>query len=304
MEQYKSTISVILPVYNTGSILQETIDSVLKQTFQDFELIIINDGSSDAVTLDILNKQQDKRIRVINQHNQGVAAARNRGLQEAVGKYIAFLDHDDIFMPNKLEVLSNVLDNSPETAIVYTAIEPFGENSAKALRLPKFSEISYQMLLGRNYIYSMSCVMLNAAIVKENKIIFDHDCVPCDDWDFYLQCALYGKIKHYPKTLVKYRLYTNNQSNDQKKMYLAGIRVARKHRKNICQTSKLLKKSVFCLKMSSAKALSEHYYGLAFQLYCQHKYFQAVKNICKAFCAHPFYPKLPLYIWKKLRSRS
>ena len=79
-------ISVIVPVYNTGTVLHQTIDSVLHQTFSDFELILVDDGSSDAVTTDILNAQRDPRIRVIRQANGGVAAARNRGCAQAGGK--------------------------------------------------------------------------------------------------------------------------------------------------------------------------------------------------------------------------
>ena len=78
-------ISVVIPVFNTGKILQQTIDSVLSQTFENFELLLINDGSSDDDTLEILRSQVDSRIRVITQINGGVASARNRGISEAIG---------------------------------------------------------------------------------------------------------------------------------------------------------------------------------------------------------------------------
>ena len=91
-------ISVILPVYNTGEILEKTIESILHQTFQDFELIIIDDGSTDN-SYQICRKYsvKDKRIRVISQKNSGVCAARNKGIDLSEGKYITFCDHDDIY---------------------------------------------------------------------------------------------------------------------------------------------------------------------------------------------------------------
>ena len=302
MEQYKSTISVILPVYNTGSILQETIDSVLNQTFQDFELIIINDGSSDAVTSDILNKQQDRRIRVINQPNQGVAASRNRGMQEAVGKYIAFLDHDDIFLPEKLEVMVKALNDSPETVLVYTDVVPFGENAEKAHVMPEIEKITYSTLLRANIIYSMSCVMLNAKLLKGSNIRFDGSCVPCDDWDFYLHCSFCGEIRRISPALVKYRLHDNNQSADLIKMYRAGIRVVNKHRSYIKRAADMLSISPRQLKYSVADALSEHHYGLAYHYFKLKKYNSATANFVKGFLNNPLYPKLRLFILKKIRA--
>lgn len=97
-------ISVIVPVYNTGALICKTIDSVLQQTFSEFELLIINDGSSQE-TLDYIIRYSDPRLRLISQENSGIAAARNRGIGEAKGKYVAFLDHDDILEPNYLEFL-------------------------------------------------------------------------------------------------------------------------------------------------------------------------------------------------------
>ena len=300
MEQYTPTISVILPVYNTGIILQETIDSVLQQTYHNFELIIINDGSSDTVTLDILKKQQDKRIKVINQPNKGVAAARNRGMWEAVGKYIAFLDHDDIFLPDKLAVLLEALQKSPKTVLVYTEILPFGENAQQAHIMPAVEKINYLTLLRNNNIYSMSCVMLNVKLLENTHIRFDDQCVPCDDWDFYLSCSLCGEIKQISPPLVKYRLHDNNQSTNRVKMYQAGISVLNKHRSRLKFLSNILAISQRQLKRSLTAALTEHHYGLAYYYFRQKKYYEAIKIFTKAFIKNPLSLKLPRFILKKL----
>ena len=121
-------ISVIIPVFNTGMILKNTIESVLDQTFTDFELIIVDDGSTDSTTAGVLNCQTDRRIRIIHQENSGVAAARNRGIREARGRYIAFLDHDDLYLPEKLEVLKSLLDETADAVLAYSPVIPFGED--------------------------------------------------------------------------------------------------------------------------------------------------------------------------------
>lgn len=98
-------ISIIIPLYNKATSIKRTIHSVLSQSYTDFELIIINDGSTDN-SAEIVNKQfYDKRIRYIYQDNAGVSSARNRGIKEAIGEWILFLDADDILYPNALKIL-------------------------------------------------------------------------------------------------------------------------------------------------------------------------------------------------------
>ena len=113
-------VSVIIPAYNGALYIERAIASVIRQTHTDWELIVVNDGSTDRtpqiVTKYIqthLNQEQSDRFIYISQHNQGVAVARNNGLKAAKGKYIAFLDQDDFFLPHKLQLQVNLLENSP-----------------------------------------------------------------------------------------------------------------------------------------------------------------------------------------------
>ena len=112
-------ISIIVPVYNSEKYLKETIGSILNQTFQDFELICVNDGSKDN-SLEILNyfKEEDERIIVINQENQGVSTARNNAISIAKGKYIAFLDSDDLMHPTFLEKMHQIIEQE-NSDVVY-----------------------------------------------------------------------------------------------------------------------------------------------------------------------------------------
>lgn len=120
-------VSVIIPTYNYGRFIKETLDSVMSQTFGDFEVIVINDGSTDN-TLEVLSIVHDSRLKVITTDNGGIGAARNHGLDCAQGDYIAFLDADDIWMPRKLEMQLQIIQDDPEVNFVFTDAVRFDEN--------------------------------------------------------------------------------------------------------------------------------------------------------------------------------
>ena len=293
-------ISVVIPVYNTGKILQETIDSVLDQTFENFELIIIDDGSTDPETLNILKVQSDRRIRLIRQQNSVVAYARNRGIAEARGNYIAFLYHDDLFLPEKLMTAKKIMEENPECITVYSGIIPCGEPDGNILHLPETEVPDFAALLERNLIYSMSCVMIRRQFSENHRISFDPVCAPCDDWDFHLQCALHGKICRMPHPMTQYRFHSGNQSKNQIKMYLAGIKVIRKYYKKIRELVRISGLSYPVLRRKICYALSEHYYGLAFQFLINKNFKAVLQNVLSAFFYRPFSAKVPCFIWKKI----
>lgn len=115
------TISVILPVYNGEKYIADAVKSVLNQTFTDFELIVLNDGSTDT-SLSIIEEFKDKRIVVVNQENQGLARTLNNGLRIAKGKYIARMDADDICLPNRFEEQIKHLEENPEVKLLGSAV--------------------------------------------------------------------------------------------------------------------------------------------------------------------------------------
>ncbi|OQB63172.1 MAG: putative glycosyltransferase EpsJ [Bacteroidetes bacterium ADurb.Bin141] len=115
--------SVIMPVYNRAELVKQSIDSVLRQTFQDFELICINDGSTDN-TLEVLSELEkiDSRIKVVSHENKGRCQARNSGIAHAKGKWIAFLDSDDFYLDNHLETLQNLIKRFPSFSGITTEL--------------------------------------------------------------------------------------------------------------------------------------------------------------------------------------
>ncbi len=131
--------SVIIPLYNKADYIKNTIESVLNQTFTDYEIIIINDGSTDK-SKDIILEYNDERILFYDQENQGASAARNLGIEKSKSNYIAFLDADDLWMPNHLETLKCLIQNYPNAGIFASRYQLIFKNGTKYI--PKYNGIS------------------------------------------------------------------------------------------------------------------------------------------------------------------
>ncbi|MDX2098790.1 MAG: glycosyltransferase family 2 protein, partial [Leptolyngbyaceae cyanobacterium bins.59] len=112
-------VSVVLPVYNVQSYIQQTVTSVLNQTYSDFELLIVDDGSTDR-SIEFCRQCTDPRLRILSQQNRGLAGARNTGIRHATGEYIALLDGDDLWHPEKLERHVQHLDRTPRVGISFS----------------------------------------------------------------------------------------------------------------------------------------------------------------------------------------
>ena len=162
--------SVVIPLYNKEHYIEATICSVLSQTFQDFEVIVVDDGSADR-SLELARKYECDKVRVIAQENQGVSVARNTGVLNARGKYIAFLDADDEWRPEYLATIQSLTDKYPESAIFVTAyavnmgngkVNYFTRLSPRTGCLP-----SYWLTLGKGYDF----VWTSATVIRRNVLI-------------------------------------------------------------------------------------------------------------------------------------
>jgi len=120
----KPYFSVVIPLYNKEDQISSTLSSVLEQSFQDFEVVIVNDGSTDS-SVDIVSAFKDQRIRIINKKNEGASIARNFGIQNSQGEYLALLDADDIWFPNHLEDLNRLINKYPNCGLYCTAYDTF-----------------------------------------------------------------------------------------------------------------------------------------------------------------------------------
>jgi len=199
------TVSIIIPAYNAEQTIRETITSVQEQTFSDFEIIIINDGSTDK-TLEIIQNITDSRIQCFSYQNSGVAVARNRGLFHAKGEFIAFLDADDLWTTDKLELQVKALQNNSEAGVAYswTYFSHQDETQSYTDTSCLFEGNVYADLLIKNFLHSGS----NPLVRKEaiDKVgLFDMILVPCEDWDYYIRLASIYPFVLIPKAQVIYR---------------------------------------------------------------------------------------------------
>jgi glycosyltransferase involved in cell wall biosynthesis len=188
-------VSVIIPTYNRGWIIREAIDSVLEQDFIDFELIVVDDGSTDD-TADIL-KTFGRDINVIRQSNQGVSAARNRGIAASSGQLIAFLDSDDLWLSHKLAVQVEFFTSQPDAMICQTQ-EQWVRNGVRVnlqKRHHKFSGMIFERSL-ELCLVSPSAVMIKKRLLDEVGR-FDERLPACEDYDLWLRISC-----RYPVYLI------------------------------------------------------------------------------------------------------
>ena len=145
-------VSVIIPVYGVEKYIAATVQSVLEQTYKEFELLIIDDGSPDQSVEVCQQFLTDSRVRIIRQENRGVCAARNTGIRHAQGEYLAFLDGDDLWLPEKLEKHFNHLENSSNVGVSFSR-SAFIDEAGQSLgiyQMPKLKEITPAIILCRN----------------------------------------------------------------------------------------------------------------------------------------------------------
>ncbi|MGD9058428.1 MAG: glycosyltransferase [Desulfobacterales bacterium] len=192
----KPLVSVIIPTYNRDWIVKEAIESVLAQDFSDYELIVVDDGSDDR-TPEILAAYEDP-ITVIRQSNRGVSAARNRGIAAATGRLIAFLDSDDLWLPQKLSAQVNFFAENPNAVICQTE-EQWVRNGVRVnpkKRHLKFSGMIFERSLALCLV-SPSAVMITKALFDAVGV-FDEDLPACEDYDLWLRISC-----RYPVNLIE-----------------------------------------------------------------------------------------------------
>lgn len=200
-----ATISVIIPTYNAERTILETIESVQQQTFCDFELIVINDGSTDR-TLELLATVQDPRLKVFSYENGGLPVARNRGIARSTGEFIAFLDADDLWTPDKLELQLAALQQHSNAGVVYSwtlFMDEKGESFYADEPIHFEGNVLTQLLM-KNFIASGSNAMVRRQAI-ESVGEFDPTLKSCEDWDYWLRLAVHWSFVLVPKAQIFYR---------------------------------------------------------------------------------------------------
>ncbi len=217
-------VSVIIPAYRTEEFIGEALDSVFAQTFTDFEVIVINDGSPNGDELEQAIAPYRKRIRYLEQDNRGPAGARNTGIRNARGKYVAFLDSDDCWLPDYLAFQMKLFEEIPSLDMVYSDAQHFGDpalaDKTYMQTCPSHGPVTLETLIKEDCQVITSCtVALRQAIVEAG--LFDErvDLRGCEDFDLWLRILYHGgQIAYQKKVLGQYRSRPGSLSRNAMKM--------------------------------------------------------------------------------------
>ena len=207
-------ISVIIPIYNAEKYIQQTIQSVLSQTYNNFELIIVDDGSTDATPALIQEiSAHNSKIKLITQKNTGVSVARNTGFTASKGNYIAFLDADDIWLPNFLEITLSKFTADSTLGLVHCDNQVIDANSKLTTTinrgLDNYTIDSLLFAEAGTYIFSINAVLLKRNVI-ETVGGFDIELSNGADHEFFYRVANCFKIGRVPKVGLLYRIHDNN----------------------------------------------------------------------------------------------
>ena len=198
-------ISILLPVYNAENYVQETIASILAQTYTHFELIVINDGSTDR-SQEIIDSFNDKRIITLkNEQNIRLIATLNLGLQKAKGKYIARIDADDIMLPNRISKQVLFLEENLDYGMVGSYVQTFGDVEGSIFYPLDDASIRYTSMFYNPFVHST--VMLRASVIATHLLDYDSTMLHVEDYALWIQIMRVSKVANLPEILVRYRVH-------------------------------------------------------------------------------------------------
>ncbi len=208
-------VSVITPTYNRASLIGQTIESVLHQTYQNFEFIIIDDGSTDN-TEEVVNRYQDPRIVFVKQQsNGGAPAARNAGIKIACGQYIAFIDSDDLWLPTKLAVQVRYLDTHPEFGVAYSDFYRFeygadGKRKKWCFGVRGATGNIFAQLYEDGFVGCLTVMVRRECLQAVG--LFDEELWRAEDYELWLRLAVRHQFAFIPQLLAEYRVHSGEAS--------------------------------------------------------------------------------------------
>jgi glycosyltransferase involved in cell wall biosynthesis len=217
-------VSVIIPTYNSAHYVTTAVESVLAQTLPDIEIIVIDDGSTDGT--ESVMARFGPPVRYIKQANRGVSSARNRGIAESRGRYIAFLDADDTWCPNKLERQIEALGVQPGSRACFSAFTRVDWDLVpqSVMRCKQGSATLQDLLLRGNVIGSI-CTVIAERSLFEQAGGFDPELSQCADWDMWVRLAALTDFLYLDEPLVTYRQHESNMSRDPSLLERDSVRV-------------------------------------------------------------------------------
>ncbi len=210
-------VSVVIPVYDGGRFIRDAVNSVLNQTFKDYEIIVVDDGSVDD-TKEVLSSYGN-RIKYIYQSNRGVSAARNRGIRASKGEYIAFLDQDDLWLPRKLELQVKYLGEHPTVGLVFSDTQSVAVGKLPAFDRRFVNKRAFQIsrphrgkvfrdLFVQNFVPTLTVVVRKICFDKVG--LFDPSVDSAEDYDMWLRIARFFSLDYIDQPLATYRMHAQS----------------------------------------------------------------------------------------------
>ncbi len=210
----KPLVSILMPVYNAADYLKQAVDSILQQTFEDFEFLIIDDGSTDQ-SLQILQfyATKDKRIKLTSRPNKGLVASLNEMISQAQGEFLARMDADDISLSDRLARQINFLESHPDVVCVGGAYELIDSKNRLLTTISVLcddEDIQKQALVGHTSLSHPTVVMRRTAVIQAGG--YNPTMLPVEDLDLWLRLGEIGKLSNLEQPVLKYRLHSKSIS--------------------------------------------------------------------------------------------
>ena len=223
-----SHVSVIIPAYNSGPYLDEAVRSVIAQTFTEWECVVVDDGSTEDLSR---VEKMDSRVRLIRQENRGISMARNRGIAESTGEFIAFLDHDDMFLPTKLQKQVEAAASDSRIGLIHSDFDVINANGDRRPGpKPVNPATDFLSMLGRGAPLP-TCTMVSREAIRAVGI-FDPFLTPSEDHDLFIRIARYFRVVHIPSPQALYRAHGSNTSKNYMVCYRTVRNLAQRHKIN------------------------------------------------------------------------
>jgi len=203
-------VSIVIPTYNQAHYLPTALDAVFAQTYPHYELIVVNDGSTDGTTEVLADYRQHHEFTVITQENQGLPRALNAGFAQAHGEYLTWTSSDNIMLPEMLAVLVQALDKDPSVGLVYAdryLMDDDG-NDLGRFDLPDYDRY---LLLHANLVH---CCFLYRRQCMERVGLFDPEFIYGEDWEYWIRISRYYAMKRVPQALYRYRVHRTSMTSE------------------------------------------------------------------------------------------
>lgn len=292
-------VSVVIPTYNSSKYLSQAIDSVLAQTFSDLEVLVIDDGSTDDT--EQLVGRYSSPIKYIRQPNSGVSIARHRGIAESVGRYVAFLDADDIWLPHKLERQLGELKNNPGFRACYSTFRVVDANlrPLEINRVERQGSTLEDLLTAGNVVGTPSTVLCERALLL-SIAGFDPDLSYGADWDLWIRLAVLTEFLWIDEPLINYRQHGNNMSRN--------VPLIEKDSLLLLEKGFAMSELPEALRSKRRSAIGRNYMVLAGCYYHAHRYRDCVRcatrSITMDFYQIRYLTSFPLRIAARLKTRN